>query len=69
MADAFDTIAEFWSYLNNALGSALPWVVVLIGVTAVALMFRGRIAARWVFPIALMAAAFWAIRKWLWYYF
>jgi len=42
---------------------------VLVGVTAVALLFRGRIAARWVFPILLMAAAFYAIRRWLWYYF
>ena len=64
-----DTIADFWLYLQNAFGSALPWVIVLVGITATALLFRGRIAARWVFPLALMGGAFWAIRRWLWYYF
>jgi len=69
MAGAFDTVAEFWSFLNDAFGSALPWLIVLVGAIAVALMFRGRIAARWVFPIVLVAVAFWAIRRWLWMYF
>ena len=64
-----DTIADFWSYLENAFGSALPWVMVLVGITAIALLFRGRIAAKWLFPLALIAGAFWAIRRWLWYYF
>lgn len=69
MAGAFDTVAEFWSYLNEAFGSAFPWLIVLGGAVGVALMFRGRIAARWVFPIVLVLAAFWAIRRWLWIYF
>ena len=69
MAGAFDTVAEFWSFLNDAFGSALPWLIVLVGAIAAALMFRGRIAARWVFPIVLVAVAFWAIRRWLWMYF
>jgi hypothetical protein len=69
MAGAVDTVAEFWSFLNDAFGSALPWLIVLVGAIAVALMFRGRIAARWVFPIVLVAVAFWAIRRWLWMYF
>ena len=64
-----DTVAEFWSFLNDAFGSALPWLIVLVGAIAVALMFRGRIAARWIFPIVLVAAAYWAIRRWLWVYF
>ncbi len=65
-----DTVADFWSYLQNALGSSLPWVLVLVGITmAGLLLFRGRIAARWVFPIVLMVGALWAIRRWLWYYF
>jgi hypothetical protein len=41
-----DTIGEFFSVLRDAVGAALPWVVVLIGI-----------------------AAFWAIRRWLWYDF
>ena len=64
-----DTVADFWLYLQNAFGSAWPWVVVLVGVTAIALLFRGRIAAKWIFPLLLIAAAYWAIRRWLWYYF
>ena len=68
MAGAFDTVAEFWSFLNDAFGSALPWLFVLVGAIAVALMFRGRFA-RWIFPIVLVVAAFWAIRRWLWVYF
>lgn len=64
-----DTIAEFWSFLEAAFGSALPWLFVLVGMTSLALLFRGRIAARWVFPLVLMASAVWAIRRWLWYYF
>jgi hypothetical protein len=64
-----DTIAEFFSFLRDAFGAALPWVVVLIGITSIALLFRGRIAARWLFPVVLVGAAFWAIRRWLWYYF
>jgi hypothetical protein len=69
MAGAFDTVAEFWSYLNEACGRAFPWLIVLVGAVGVGLMFRGRIAARWVFPIVLVLAAFWAIRRWLWIYF
>jgi hypothetical protein len=64
-----DTIGEFWSFLQDAFGAALPWVVVLIGVTSIALLFRGRIATRWLFPLLLMGGAIWAIRRWLWYYF
>lgn len=64
-----ETVRDFWSYLDSAFGSALPWVAVLVGLTAGALLFRGRIAARWVFPLVLMAGAFWFIRRWLWYYF
>ena len=64
-----DTIADFWLYLQNAFGSSLPWVIVLVGITATALLFRGRIAAKWVFPLVLMSGAFWAIRRWLWFYF
>jgi hypothetical protein len=64
-----DTIGEFYSFLQAAFGSALPWVVVLVGVTSLALLFRGRIAAWWGFPLLLMGAAIWAIRHWLWYYF
>ena len=64
-----DTIGDFWSFLQGAFGSALPWVIVLVGVTSIALLFRGRVAGRWVFPIVLMGAAMWAIRHWLWYYF
>ena len=64
-----DTVADFWSALENAFGSSLPWVLVLVGLTAIALLFHGRVAAKWVFPLVLMAAAFWAIRRWLWYYF
>ena len=64
-----DTLSDFWLYLQNAFGSALPWMLVLVGITAVALLFRGRIAGRWIFPLALMGGAFCAIRRWLWYYF
>jgi hypothetical protein len=64
-----DTIADFFSFLRNAFGAALPWVVVLVGITSIALLFRGRIAARWVFPLVPVGAAFRAIRRWLWYYF
>ena len=64
-----DTIGEFVSFWVNAFGAALPWLVVLIGLTSIALIFRGRFAARWVFPIVLMGAAIYAIRRWLWYYF
>ena len=64
-----DTIAEFWSFLQSAFGAALPWVAVLIGLTSIALLFRGRIAARWLFPLALVASAAWVIRHWLWYSF
>jgi len=64
-----DTIADFFSFLREAFGTALPWVVVLIGITSLALLFRGRVATRWAFPLVLMSAAAWAIRHWLWYYF
>lgn len=64
-----DTITDFLSYLQNAFGGALPWLLVLIGVTSIALVFRGRIAARWVFPLVLVGCAAWAIHHWLWYYF
>jgi hypothetical protein len=64
-----DTVAEFLSFVQQAFGTAMPWLIVLIGVTSLALLFRGRIAARWVFPLVLMVAAVWAIRRWLWYYF
>lgn len=64
-----DTVSDFWYFLQQAFGSSLAWVVVLVGLTAVALLFRGRIAARWVFPIVLVLGAVWAIRRWLWYYF
>jgi glucose dehydrogenase len=64
-----DTIAEFWSFLQTAFGAALPWVIVLVGITSIALLFRGRIAARWLFPLVLIAAAAWAIHRWLWFYF
>ena len=64
-----ETVADFWRYLQDAFGSSLPWVLVLIGLTAAALLFRGRIAARWIFPLLLIVAAIWAIRHWLWYYF
>jgi hypothetical protein len=64
-----DTISEFWSFLQDAFGVALPWVIVLVGITSIALLFRGRIAARWLFPLALVGAAAWAIHRWLWFYF
>ena len=44
-------------------------MVVLVGITSITLFFRGRIAARWVFPLVLVGAAFWAIHRGLWYYF
>ena len=47
-----ETIGEFWSFLQTAFGVALPWVIVLVGITSIALVFRGRIAGRWLFPIA-----------------
>jgi hypothetical protein len=64
-----ETIGEFWSFLQTAFGVALPWVIVLVGITSIALVFRGRIAGRWLFPIVLVVAAIWAIRRWLWIYF
>ena len=64
-----DTITDFWSFLQSAFGVALPWVIVLVGITSIALLFRGRIAARWLFPLVLIAAAAWAIHRWLWFYF
>ena len=64
-----ETVRDFWSYLQNAFGSSLPWVIVLVGITAMALLFRGRVAAKWIVPLVLMGAAFWASRRWLWYYF
>ena len=64
-----DTIADFFSFLRDAFGAPLPWVVVLVGITSITLFFRGRIAARWVFALVLVGAAFWAIHRGLWYYF
>ena len=64
-----DTIAEFWSFVENGFGAAFPWVIVLLGLTGIAFLFRGRFATRWVFPLVLVAGAYWAIRRWLWYYF
>lgn len=64
-----DTISEFWSFLVNAIGGAWPWMLVLLGLTAIALLFRGRIAARWLFPLALVGGAAWAIHHWEWFRF
>ncbi len=59
-----DTIAEFWSFVENAFGAALPWVLVLLALISLALLFRGRFASRWLFPLALVAGAAWAINRW-----
>ena len=64
-----DTIAEFWSFLVNAFGTALPWIFVLVGLVSLALVFRGRFAARWLFPLALIGGAAWANHHWRWIQF
>ena len=64
-----DTIAEFWSFLVAAFGGALPWLLVLLGLVSTALIFRGRFAGRWLFPLALVAGAAWAIHRWRWFRF
>jgi len=64
-----DTISEFWSFLTGAFGAAWPWLLVLVGLTSIAVLFHGRVGARWLFPLALVGGAAWAIHRWLWYYF
>lgn len=61
-----DTIAEFWSFVENAFGAALPWTLALLALVSLALLFRGRFAARWLFPLALVAGAAWAIHRYRW---
>jgi hypothetical protein len=64
-----DTIAEFWSFIVNAFGGVLPWVFALVALVSIALVFRGRFAARWLFPLALIAGAAWANHHWRWIQF
>jgi hypothetical protein len=63
------SVVEFWLFLKSAFGSAFPWVIVLAGCAAIALLFHGRVAAKWLFPSVLVMGAAWAIQRWLWYYF
>ena len=64
-----DTIAEFWSFIVHAFAQAWPWVAALLALVSVAFLFNGRFAAKWLWPIALVVGATWAVRRWFWYYF
>ena len=60
------SVAEFWWMLDNLVGGMLPWLLLVLVLAGVAILFHGKNAARWVFPILLIVAGAWVARRWFW---